>query len=397
VYRLPESKAPDAPRLDIPGALLATAGVFLLVYPLVQGRQDGWPPWGWAMLGASVPVAFVFARYERARSAADRFPLVHASLVKDRSFVTGSLLALIFFAGLPAFFFTLSQYLQIGYGFSALITGLTVFPFAAGNIVSSVLSNRAARRLGPRVLTIGAAIVVAGVAGTLAVVHAAGTDLAAVDLTGTLVVGGFGLGLFLPPLTNIILAGIQSRAAGAASGVLTTVQQVGGSLGVALVGVVFYGVLSSFASTAAGAEVPRVRAELTAAGVPPTVVQAIATGFEACFVDRARASDPTGTPPSCARAQQALTRAPLPASARQAINAAVTGQAVPDARALDFRRAFEWALVYEIGVFSAAGLLTLLLPSAGGGAEDEVEAGEERDDRRAAPTSSPTGSAPAPG
>ena len=373
VYRLPDSKAPDAPRLDIPGAVLATIGVFLLVYPLVQGRQDWWPVWGWAMLAAAAPVFVTFALYERARSAADRFPLVHAALVKDRSFVSGSLLVLVFFAGLPAFFFTLSQYLQLGYGFSALVAGLTVFPFAAGNIVTSVLSNRAANRLGTRVLTIGAAVVIVGVAGTLAVVHAVGTDLQAADLTGVLVVGGLGLGFFLPPLTNLILAGIHSRAAGAASGVLTTVQQVGGSLGVALVGVVFYGVLSSFSPTAATAEIPHLRAQLQAAGTPPVVVDTVTTGFRACFVDRARSKDPTGTPPSCARVQQLLERSPLPVAGRRAISAVVTGQAVPAARELDFRRAFEWALVYELAVFGSAGLLTLTLPSATRRAEEPAE------------------------
>ena len=391
LYRLPESKAPDAPRLDIPGTLLATAGVFLLVYPLVQGRQDGWPAWGWAMLGAAVPVFFVFARYERLRSAANRFPLVHASLVKDRAFVSGSLLALIFFAGLPAFFFTLSQYLQFGYGFSPLVAGLTVFPFAAGNIVSSVLSNRVASRIGARVLTIGAAIVVAGAAGMWAVVHSVGVDLSSVDLTGVLVVGGFGLGFFLPPLTNIILAGIHSRAAGAASGVLTTVQQIGGSLGVALVGVVFYGVLSSFAPTAATTAIPRLHAELTAAGLPPPLVRTVETGFRTCFVDRARSSDPTGTPPSCGRVMEEAAHAPLPTPTRHALEVAVNGRAVPDARALDFRRAYEWALVYEIAVFSIAGLLTLTLPSAAH--PDGAEAGDDSADRRVA-TPTAAGSTP---
>ncbi len=364
VYRLPRSKAPDAPRLDIPGALLATAAVFLLVFPLVQGRQDGWPVWGWAMLGAAVPVFAVFAFYERARSAADRFPLVHASLVKDRSFVAGSLLVFVFFAGLPAFFFTLSQYLQIGYGFSALVAGLTVFPFAAGNILTSVLSSRAADRLGTLVLTIGVGVALAGVGGTLAVVHAVGTDLQAVELTGVLVVCGLGLGFFLPPLTNLILAGIQSRSAGAASGVLTTVQQVGGSLGVALVGVVFYGALSSSAPGAAATEIPHLRATLHASGVPAPAADAITSGFQTCFVDRARSTDPTGTPASCARAQQQLARSPFPVATRRAITTAVTGRAAPAARALDFRRAFEWALVYELVVWSIAGVLTLTLPSA---------------------------------
>jgi EmrB/QacA subfamily drug resistance transporter len=364
VSRLPESKAPDAPRLDVPGAVLATTAVFLLIYPLVQGRQDGWPVWGWAMLGSAVPVFAVFWRYEQWRSAADRHPLVHASLVRDRAFVSGSLLVFVFFAGLPALFFTMSQYLQLGYGFSALVTGLTVFPFAAGNIVSSIASNRVTTALGTRILTLGAAIVILGIAGVLVVVHAVGTDLAAVELTGVLVVGGFGLGFFLPPVTNLVLAGIQSRAAGAASGVLATVQQVGGSLGVALIGVVFYGVLGSFAPHAAGIEATALRAELTAIGVPAGQVSSVVDGFEACFVDRARSHDPSAVPASCRRATAEERHLGVPVATAGQVRAA-TARAVQRSLALDFRRAFEWALVYELGVFVTAGLFTFALPAVG--------------------------------
>jgi EmrB/QacA subfamily drug resistance transporter len=362
VERLPESKAPDAPSLDVPGAILATVGVFLLVYPLVQGRQDGWPTWGWAMLASAVPVFAAFGLYERRRSAEDRSPLVHASLMRDRAFVSGGLVVFVFFAGLPAFFFALSQYLQFGYGFSALLTGLTVFPFAAGNLVSSILSSRVAGRMGTRVLSLGAGIVIVGVIGTLVVVHSVTTDLKALDLTGVMVVSGFGMGFFLPPVTNLILAGIHSRAAGAASGVLATIQQVGGALGVAIMGVVFYGVLSGSAPAAAHQAVPKLESQLVAAGVPGAAARSITMGFQACFVDRARSNDPTSVPASCARAQQAAASSPAPPAVRQMVRQAVDGTAVHSALTYDFRRAFQWALVYELLVFATAGIATFALP-----------------------------------
>lgn len=359
---LPESTAPDRPRLDIPGAVLATATVFLVVYPLVQGRQDGWPAWGWAMLAAAAPVGVLFALYERRRSRAERFPIVHATLAHDRSFVSGSLVMFIFFCGLPAFFFTLSLYLQLGYGFSALRAGLTALPYALGNIVGSVNSHRLTGRLNVRILTVGTTITVVAMAATLAVVHGVTDHVTVWDLAPVLFVGGIGIGLFLPPVANLILSGIQAKAAGSASGVLSTVQQVGGTVGVALIGVVFFGVLGSYAPSAAQAQIPALHAALTDAGLPPAAAGGVTAGFHRCFVDRVRSNDVSALPPSCQRLEKAAQAAPLPPRVKAEIERAVSVDAASGALALDFRRAFEASLVYELVVFALAALATLLLP-----------------------------------
>lgn len=381
VLRLPDSKAPDRPRLDVPGAVLATATVFLVVYPLVQGRQDGWPAWGWAMLAAAVPVGAAFTVYERRRSAAERFPLVHADLVRQRSFVAGSIAMFVFFCGLPAFFFTLSLYLQLGYRFSPLVAGLTALPYAAGNIAGSVNSNRLTNRLNVRVLSLGCAIVTVAMVGTWAVVHAVGNGIDAWELTPVLLVGGVGMGFFLPPVANLILSGIHTKAAGSASGVLSTVQQVGGTVGVALVGVVFFGLLSSYAPGAAAAQRPTVAAAAARAGLPATVADQIQAGFARCFDDRVTSNDVTATPASCTRLERQARQGPLPAARKAVLTQAVGTTAANDALAADFRRAFEWALLYEIVVFAAAGVSTFLLPrveavaghGAGGAPAEPVE------------------------
>lgn len=362
VLHLAESTAPDRPRLDIPGALLATAGVFLVVYPLVQGRQDGWPVWGWVMLGATLPVFGVFALYERGRSRAERFPIVHAALARERSFVSGSLVMFVFFCGLPAFFFTLSLYLQIGYRFSPLLAGLTALPYAFGNIVGSVNSHRLTDKLNVRILTVGSGIVVVAMVATAEVVHAVTTHVSLWDLAPVLFVGGIGMGLFLPPVANLILSGIQAKAAGSASGVLSTVQQMGGTVGVALVGVVFFSVLGGYAHQAATTQAPRLRATLAAAGVPAPAAAGVLTGFERCFTDRVHSNDVSSEPASCRRLEREAASAPLPASVKAAITRAVSVDAADNALALDFRRAFEFALVYELGVFALAAAATLLLP-----------------------------------
>ena len=151
-------------------------------------------------------------------------------------------------------------------------------------------------------MSLGTGIVVVGMIGTLFVVSSVTTDLNAVDLTGVMIVSGFGMGFFLPPVTNLILAGIHARAAGAASGVLATVQQVGGALGVAVMGVVFYGVLSASAPAAAHQAVPHLESQLVAAGVPSAAARSIDIGFQACFVDRGPVQRPHVGPTELRRA-----------------------------------------------------------------------------------------------
>ncbi|MDA8275489.1 MAG: MFS transporter [Actinomycetota bacterium] len=358
--RVPESRAPDAPRLDLPGAFLATLGVFLLVFPLVQGRQDGWPAWGWAMLGASVPVFAAFALTERRRSAAGRFPIVHASLASDRAFVSGVVFQIVFFGGLSCFFFVSGLYLQEGFGMSPLRAGITMLPFAVGNVIASAASNSLAGRMGVRILSVGTAIVTVGMAATLAVVDAVGVDLHSWELTPVLLLSGLGVGLVIPPVINVVLAGITSKAAGSASGVLSTTQQLGATLGVAFIGVVFFTVLSHSAAPSAALGTARLRAQLTEAKLPAPAVDAVTRGFTVCFDDRMTSVDPSVSPPSCTALERQAAAAP-PAVA-SVVQRAVLDTAEPLATRADFRRALELSLVYELVVYGLAFGLSFTLP-----------------------------------
>jgi hypothetical protein len=178
------------------------------------------------------------------------------------------------------------------------------------------------------------------------------------QLVPALLVCGLGLGSVVAPLVNVVLAGIRGQDAGAASGVLSTVQQVGGAVGVALVGVIFFGLLGSQAAGVADDVIPGLQRDLQAAGLPPAVTQQVAAGFRTCFEDRANAKDPSAVPPSCARAQaQGQSRPQL---------ARVVGTAADGARRQSFSQAFQRSLLFEIGVFLASFLLVFLLPQARG-------------------------------
>ncbi|MDQ6846163.1 MAG: MFS transporter [Candidatus Dormibacteraeota bacterium] len=353
---LRESRAPSAPSLDAPGVVLATIGLFLIAFPLVEGRDAGWPIWAYLMLGGGFLVLVAFRRYIRYRADRGRSPLVEPELFGDRAFVVGSLITMVFLAGIPAFFLTFSLYLQIGLGFSALHAGLTTLPFAMLSATASGVSIRLAPKLGKRILSVGCALLMVGMAGIWLTVYAAGTTVNSYELIPALAVCGIGLGCVVAPLINIILAGITGGAAGSASGVLTTVQQVGGALGIAVIGIIFFGQVTSYAPAVAQSSAQTLSARLSAAGLPPPAVSGATGTFARCFVAQAGSNDPASTPPGCPD-QSGATSCP-PSTSVLCIVATVAKQAV----AVDFDNAFRYSLVFEMGCFGLVFLMVLALP-----------------------------------
>jgi EmrB/QacA subfamily drug resistance transporter len=353
-----ESRAPRALRLDPIGVAIVTAGLLLLVYPLVQGRDLDWPLWTFLSMAAAVPVLAAFAVYERRKKRLDGSPLVDLDLFRQRSFAPGLLVAGIFFMGIPAFFLTFSLWLQIGLGFTALHAGLTGIPFAVGSALASAASVRLAPALGRWILSAGSLLLVAGMAALIWTVDRYGGTVHSWQLIPALLVCGLGLGSVVAPLVNVVLAGIRGQDAGAASGVLTTVQQVGGAVGVAVVGVIFFGLLGSQAAGVVDDVLPGLQRDLQAAGLPPAVTQQVAAGFRTCFEDRSNAKDPSAVPASCARAQAQGQSQPQLAQ--------VVGATADTARRQSFSQAFQRTLLFEIAVFLASFLLVFLLPQARG-------------------------------
>ena len=178
------------------------------------------------------------------------------------------------------------------------------------------------------------------------------------DLVPGLVAAGLGLGAVIAPLADIVLAGVPHRDAGSASGVFDTGLQVGNSIGIALIGVIFFGMLGSQSGAAASAVTPQLRTGLVSAGVPAAYTGRIVTQFRGCLHDRLAAADPTVMPAGC-RASS-LPRA-LPAAAHPVL-ARAGGAAVRD----DFAASVERTLWFQVGVFGLSFLLMLLVPRGAG-------------------------------
>jgi EmrB/QacA subfamily drug resistance transporter len=233
---VPESRGVPA-RLDGTGMLLGTAAITAVVLPLVEGREHGWPVWTWLSFAAAPLLAAAFVATQRRRSQLGRAPLVELRLFRVRTFAVGSLTGLTFSLVPPAFFFVLALYLQQGRGYGALFSGVVFIAVGVGYFAALLLALPLALRLRHQVLALGAIVVAAGCAVLAEQVHAR----SAWELTPGLALVGFGIGLVLVPLASTVLAGVDPQHAGAAAGVLSTAQQVGGALGVAVIGVVFFG------------------------------------------------------------------------------------------------------------------------------------------------------------
>ena len=361
---IPESKAPAARRIDLPGAGLLGAGLFLLVLPMVIGRDQGWPAWSFGCLAGSPVVLAAFGCYELNRTRRDANPLIDTTLFRQRPFTLGLIACLVFFTGIPSFFMVLLLTLQEGLGYSPVKAGAVTLGFAAALAIGSARSAAVTKRLGTRVLLLGCALMIAGQLAVIGVMDWAGTGLAGWQLLAPMFVAGLGGGFFIAPVTSVVLAGISSRAAGSASGALATAQQVGAALGIAVVGVIFFALLGTNAGTASASALPQLRHSLTNAGVPAAEQPSIIGKFEACFSARAHATDPTATPAICAETAREIAASPVPPHAKAAVAAAVEQRGVPLAKLDDFTSSMRIALWWQIAIFTLALILSARLPSA---------------------------------
>ncbi len=230
--------------VDWIGLVLVSAGLIALLVPLIQGEDEGWPLWTFLTIGAGVLLLAAFGVWEVAYSKRGRLPLVPPRLFRHPSFTGGVVLALVYFAAFTSIFFTISLLWQAGLGHTALESGLVSIPFAIGSIAGSALSNRLAQRLGRTVLVIGTAAATLGLTAVwLLLLLVPAGELTSWHLLVPLLVAGFGNGLFIAPNVQFIVATVDARDAGAASGVISAIQRIGSAIGIAVIGSVFFGTL----------------------------------------------------------------------------------------------------------------------------------------------------------
>ncbi|TQS25859.1 MFS transporter [Microbispora sp. KK1-11] len=232
---IPESRAAGAVRLDLGGAALVTLALAATLLPLIEGREQGWPVWTWVSFALAVALLLAYARRRHDS------PLIDLALFRERAVTAGLLTNLAFSMGMAAYFLIFAMYSQEGRGLDALHAGLVFTPIGAGYLAASLLAPRLAARFGRQIIAFGGLTR----AVSLAVLLIAVAGNAPIGwLVPVLAVDGAGMGLVLAPIMGTVLSRVAPHHAGGAAGALTTAQQVGGALGVGIIGIVFYGALS---------------------------------------------------------------------------------------------------------------------------------------------------------
>ncbi|WP_084614761.1 MFS transporter [Nakamurella lactea] len=251
---LPTNRPRPTLKLDLPGVVLAAAGMFLLVYPLVQGREHDWPAWCFLMLVGAVVAFIAFAVLEIRRDRKGRPTLVVPSLFAKRAFTGGLLTGLAFFSALMGVGLVFTLFVQYGLGFSPLKAGLAGLPQAIGMMAGFGVAQALNAKLGRRLMLIGSTVVALGMVGFVLTISWAGAGIGLWSMAPALFVVGIGMGMTMAPFFDIVLAGVDDDESGSASGTLTAVQQIGGAVGVAALGTIFFSALGhSSASTQVGA------------------------------------------------------------------------------------------------------------------------------------------------
>lgn len=281
-----ESRGPDHATLDLFGVALASLSLFLLIYPIVEGREAGWPAWSFAMLATMVPVLVGFVLYERQVIRRGRTPLIALHLLQSGALRLGLVISVVFFSTAGVFFVVLTLFLQAGLGLSPFGAGLMFLPFAIGFSASSTVSGPIANRIGPRIVNLGSFLMALGLLSIIGLAQVSNTTAGSGTvnlqlLASIFFVYGLGQGLVQPALINAVIggAGVTGEDAGSAVGLFLTTAQSVIALGVAAIGDVFFSWLS---------ETPTMATYLNAltASLTCNLVLMVATFFLALLLPR---------------------------------------------------------------------------------------------------------------
>jgi EmrB/QacA subfamily drug resistance transporter len=281
------AESPRRPgRIDVAGAITGTGGIALLVYGLSKAATgpDGVSHWGDAQVLASLTasvvllVSFVLIEMRSSR------PLLPMRVLADRNRSGAYLIMLCVSTGLFGLFFFLTLFIQTVLGYSAIRSGIAYLPFAIGVVIASALASQLVPRVGPRPLIVAGAAMVAG--GMFWFSRLTEHSSYAGDLLGPQIVSSFGLGLVFVPLALVALHKVAEQDTGVASSLLNTAQQVGGAIGLAVLGTVAWTTVADSVRTqvahaaAAGRPLPK-------PGTPPPTsiyYHALTVGFSRAFL-----------------------------------------------------------------------------------------------------------------
>src|SRR5437667_976735 len=221
---------------DFVGTVVATAGLFAIVFGLIEGQRYNWgqvesyPFTIPEVIGAGVVLVILFIIWERYQAE----PLVPLSLFADRNFTVANWIAAAISFGMLSAFLPITIYLQSVRGFSALTAGLTLAPMSLTSMIVAPFAGRMADRFGGKYILMAGISVFAVGFGTLTFV--AGPDSTWINFLVPAIVAGAGMGMTFAPMTTVAMRNIEPRIAGSASAVLNTIRHLGAVIGSAVIG-----------------------------------------------------------------------------------------------------------------------------------------------------------------
>lgn len=234
-----ESRDPEAPRIDLPGLVLSAAGLGVLVYSVIEAPVHGWTSPG-TVVGFVVAAALfaAFVRHERRTLQ----PMLDLRLFSDRRFTAAALAITVAFFALFGFIFLITQYFQFLLDYSPLETGIRILPVALSIAIGSIAGTMLVVRWGNKlVVTTG----LLSLAVAYAWVSTVSGSTGYLEIVGQMVFLGLGMGLTSAPATESIMGAVQTDKAGIGSAVNDATREVGGTLGVAVIGSVFASLYAS--------------------------------------------------------------------------------------------------------------------------------------------------------
>jgi len=237
---LPKHATDHSIKIDLLGSLLIMSSSALMLLPLIQGQEAGWPLWTFLSLAASLFGFGIFALQQRWVISRKNTPLVNPEIFKSKIYNLGLAGIFTFFAGFTGVYLIITLFLQIGEGYSARGAGIANIAIALGTAIGGALSGAVlADKFGTRVLQMGAC---AQIVGALLLFFAL-PDMQSFDfwhIAPGMLVSGFGTGLVVAALFDAILLAIKDELVGSASGVLSAIQSIASSVGVAIFGTIFF-------------------------------------------------------------------------------------------------------------------------------------------------------------
>ena len=234
--------APATPglHLDASSVTLAMVGGFALVYPLIQGREQGWPAWSFVLLAGGIVTLAAFAKLQSRRAQQGQAPLVEPSILRRRAYVAGLAVVLGFIGAMGGMMIALNVMFQTGLGLTPLACAVATVAIPVAAIGGSITSSALLGRIGRTTMHIGIVTMAAGLVVVDVVLRSAGGGVTAWELAGPLAITGFGMGMVFVPMFDVILAGVAPHEIGSASGLLESIQQLAMSIGIAAVGTVLF-------------------------------------------------------------------------------------------------------------------------------------------------------------